>query len=219
MRRTLWSAGALLLALLAACGGESEARNGQPAKAGADRDAQVPEAQRRGGTLVVAAIGDVPDVSPLTGTDYNANQWSQYVLFAPLVTYNERFEPVPWFAKSWEVNADTTELTFHLRNDVYWHDGVKTSAYDVKFSYDLARDPDTGYANLAFWTSYGDATVVDSFTFRVKMRPHADYMDPWRYFAPAPEHLLKGVPAAQMRNQPFNTRTPVAVCVQPTRPS
>jgi len=209
-------AGALGLALLAACGGSEGSRGSgtggatnDTAKAGADRDAQVPEAQRRGGTLVAAAIGDVPDVSPLTGTDYNANQWAQYVLFAPLITYDETFRPVPWLAKSWEVNADTTELTFHLRDDVYWHDGPKTTAYDVKFSYDLARNPDTGFPNLAFWASYGDATVVDSFTFRVKMKPHADYMDPWRYFAPAPEHVLKGIPAAQLRNQPFNTRAPV----------
>ncbi|HEV7590797.1 MAG TPA: ABC transporter substrate-binding protein, partial [Longimicrobium sp.] len=203
--------GALALALLAGCGGGGGNGGGtdETAKQGGDRDAQVPEAQRRGGTLVVAAIGDVPDINPLTSTDYNANQWQQFVLFAPLVAYDEKFEPVPWLARSWEVNADTTELTFHLRNDVFWHDGVKTSAYDVKFSYDLARDPDTGFPNLAFWTSYGDATVPDSFTFRVKMKPHADYMDPWRAFAPAPEHLLKGIPAAQLRNQPFSTRAPV----------
>jgi peptide/nickel transport system substrate-binding protein len=210
MTRTRWIAGALGLALLAACGGSGGGGgSNDTAKEGTDRDARVPDAQRRGGTLVVAAISDVPDVNPLTSTDYNANQWQQFVLFAPLVTYNETFEPVPWLAKSWEVNADTTELTFHLRDDVWWHDGVRTTAYDVKFSYDLARAPDTGFPNLAFWTSYGDAAVVDSFTFRVKMKPHADYMDPWRYFAPAPEHLLKGIAPAQLRNQPFSTRTPV----------
>jgi peptide/nickel transport system substrate-binding protein len=203
--------GMLALALLAACdsGGAKDAPVDREGKQTADRDAAIPEAERRGGTVIVAAIGDVPDINPLTSTDYNANQWQQYVLFTPLVTYNEKFEPVPWLAKSWEVNADTTELTFHLRNDVYWHDGVKTSAYDVKFSYDLVRDPDTGFPNLAFWTSYGDATVVDSFTFRVKLRPHSDFMDPWRAFAPAPEHVLRGIPAAQIRNQPFSTRSPV----------
>ncbi|HKP74619.1 MAG TPA: ABC transporter substrate-binding protein [Longimicrobiaceae bacterium] len=209
MRSTVWPAGALLLALLAACGGDSGARNGGAAKQAPDHDAQVPEAQRFGGTLVVATIGEIPDVNPLTSTDYNANQWQQYVLFAPLVTYNEKLEPVPWLAKSWEVNADTTELTFHLRDDVWWHDGVRTSAYDVKFSYDLARNPDTGFPNLAFWTNYGEATVPDSFTFKVKLRPHADFMDPWRAFAPAPEHLLKGIPAARLRNQAYNTRAPV----------
>ena len=205
-RRT---AGALGVALLAACGGGGDGGAGGPAKAGANRDAEVSEAQRRGGTIVVAAIGEIPDMNPLTSTDHTGNQVQQFVLFTPLITYNAQLEPVPYLARSWDVNADTSELTFHLRNDVYWQDGVKTTAYDVKFSYDLARNPDTGYPNLAFWTHYGDATVPDSFTFRVKLTPHADFMDPWRSFAPAPQHVLKGVAPAQMRNQPFSTRAPV----------
>lgn len=211
MRSSLRAAGVLTLALLVACGGGDGGGGaaGETARQGTDRDARIPEAERSGGTLVVGTINDIPDINPLTSTDYNANQLQQFVLFAPLVAYNEKLEPVPWLAKSWELNADTTELTFHLRNDVYWHDGPKTTAYDVKFSYDRVRDPETGFPNEAFWTHYGDATVVDSFTFRVKLEPHADFMDAWRAFSPAPEHVLKGIPAAQLRNQPFSTRAPV----------
>jgi peptide/nickel transport system substrate-binding protein len=204
------AAGVLAVGVLAACGGGDGGGAGGAAKGAPDRDAQVPEAQRRGGTIVVAAIGEIPDMNPLTATDQTADNVRQFVLFTPLITYNEKLEPVPYLARSWEVNADTTELTFHLRNDIYWQDGVKTTAYDVKFSYDLARNPDTGFPNLAFWTHYGDATVPDSFTFKVKMTPHADYLDPWRSFAPAPQHILKGVAPAQMRNQPFSTRAVVA---------
>jgi peptide/nickel transport system substrate-binding protein len=214
MRGIERGAAALGLALLAACGGGDERRApaGTPGRgAGADsaRDAAVAGARRYGGTAVVGAISEIPDMNPLTSTDYTGNQLQQFVLFTPLVAYDAKLEPVPYLARSWEVNADTTELTFHLRDDIWWQDGVKTTAYDVKFSYDLARDPDTGYPNLAFWSSYGDATVPDSFTFRVKMRPHADYMDPWRSFSPAPQHVLKGVAPAQLRNHPFSTRAVV----------
>ncbi|HEU0052306.1 MAG TPA: ABC transporter substrate-binding protein, partial [Longimicrobium sp.] len=195
----------LALAALAACGGGGD----QKAKGDGEADAAVPEAQRFGGTAVVGAIGDIPDINPLTSTDHTANQVQQFVLFAPLLTYDEKMEPVPWLARSWEVNADTTELTFHLRDDVYWQDGVKTTAYDVKWSYDMARTPATGFPNTAFWTHYGDAVAVDSFTFRVKMEPHADYLDPWRSFAPVPKHVLEGMPPAQLRNHPFSTRAPV----------
>jgi peptide/nickel transport system substrate-binding protein len=201
------AAGALGLALLmAACGGGGGGKGGAAEQAAADTTS---EARRFGGTAVVGNLGEIPDIDPLTSTDYTANQLQMFALFTPLIQYDAKFEPVPYLAKSWEVNADTTQLTFHLRDDIYWQDGVKTSAYDVKFSYDLARDPDTGYPNLAFWTDFGDATVPDSFTFVVKMRPHADYMDPWRSFAPAPEHVLRGVAPAQIRNHPFSTRAPV----------
>ncbi|HEX6910591.1 MAG TPA: ABC transporter substrate-binding protein, partial [Longimicrobium sp.] len=200
----------LLLALLAACGGgDGGAQRPRAGEKQAGNEPDVPEAQRYGGTIVLGAIGAIPDINPLTSTDHTANQVQQFVLFMPLVTYDDKFEPVPYLARSWEVNADTSALTFHLRNDVSWHDGKKTTAHDVKFSYDLARNPETAFANSAFWTHYGEATVVDSFTIRIAMRPHADFMDPWRSFSPVPRHVLEGTAPAQIRNHPFGTRSPV----------
>lgn len=202
----------LALALLAACGGGEGGDASRP-KAGGEQKAanepNVPEQQRFGGTIVLGAIGAIPDMNPLTSTDHTANQVHQFVLFMPLVTYDENMEVVPRLARSWEVNADTTELTFRLRDDVFWHDGKKTTAYDVKYSYDMARTPETGFPNTAFWTHYKDATVVDSFTIRVGMEPHADFMDPWRSFAPVPRHVLEGTAPAQIRTHPFSTRSPL----------
>lgn len=200
----------LALSLLAACGGGDGGGASRPKGGGQAADEpQVPEPQRYGGTIVLGAIGAIPDMNPLTSTDHTANQVQQFVLFMPLVTYNEKMEPVPYLARSWEVNADTTELTFHLRNDVSWHDGKKTTAYDVKYSYDMARTPETGFPNTAFWTHYKDAVVVDSFTIRIGMEPHADFMDAWRSFSPVPRHVLEGTAPAQIRNHPFSTRSPV----------
>ncbi|HEX6039414.1 ABC transporter substrate-binding protein [Longimicrobium sp.] len=198
----------LALALLAACGGGNDAARPKGGGQAAD-EPSVPEQQRYGGTIVIGAIGAIPDMNPLTSTDHTANQVQQFVLFMPLVTYNDKMEPVPRLARSWEVNADTTALTFHLRDDVFWHDGKKTTAYDVKYSYDMARTPETGFPNTAFWTHYKDATVVDSFTIRIGMEPHADFMDSWRSFAPVPRHVLEGTAPAQIRNHPFSTRSPV----------
>ena len=198
----------LALALLAACGGgDAPAKGGEQKRAA--NEPEVPEAQRYGGTIVVGAIGAIPDMNPLTSSDHTGNQVQQFVLFMPLITYNEKFEAIPWLARSWEVNADTTELTFHLRNDVFWHDGKKTTAYDVKYSYDMARNPETLFPNTAFWTHYRDATVVDSFTVTIGMRPHADFMDPWRSFSPVPKHILEGTAPSAMQTHPFNTRSPV----------
>ncbi len=190
--------------LLAACGGGDAGRQGA-----ADGVDDVAESARFGGTAVVASIGDIPDISPLTSTDKTANDVQLYALFTPLIAYDENFEPVPRLARSWEVNPENTLLTFHLRDDVFWHDGPKTTAYDVKFSYDRARDPNTAFPNTAFWTHYGEAEVVDSFTIRFRMEPHADFLDPWRAFAPAPRHILENVASAELKNHPFATTRPV----------
>lgn len=198
MRRAGWLL--LLCALLPGC-----RREAPPAGATGD----VAEEDRYGGTVVVGAIGDIPTVNPLTSTDHTANQVQMFVLFTPLIRYNEKFEPEPYGARSWDVNADTTLLTFHLRNDLFWHDGTPTTAYDWKFSYDRARDPSTAFPNGAFWTHYGEAEAVDSFTFRVRMRPHAEFMDPWRSFTAVPRHVLEQVAPAELKNHAFSTATPV----------
>ena len=193
-----------LALLLAACGKDREPEQTVPAV-----PVEIPEVQRFGGTAVIGAGSGVTNVNPLTSMDQVASQIGQFVLFTPLIAYDDSLQPVPRWAESWEVNADTSELTFRLRRDLFWHDGVRASAHDVKFSYDLARNPETGFPNPGFWRFYGDAMVSDSFTFRVKLRPHADYLDPWRVFLPVPRHVLADVPAADLRQHPFGTTQPV----------
>ncbi len=170
---------------------------------------ELPEEQRYGGTAVIGSISDIPDINPLTSTETLASEMQQHVLFLPVLHYDENFQPIPALARSWEVNADTTLLTFHLRDDIYWHDGVKTTAYDLAFAYEKARDPATGFPNTAYWTHYGRGEAVDSFTFAVALTPHAEFLDPWRSFPAVPLHILKDVPSAQIRQHPFSTREPV----------
>lgn len=183
--------GFLLLAW--ACGG------------GEERD---PEA-RYGGTLVIGAPTDIADISPLTFQVQNALYIQQFVLFLPLIAYDAQLQPVPRLARAWEVNADTSLLTFHLRRDVRWHDGQPTSAFDVQFSYERARDPRTAYIYSGLFAPYGEGEVVDSFTWRVALEPHADFLDVWRVFPPVPRHILGDTPPEQLRHHPFSTRAPL----------
>ncbi len=187
------------VALLAACGADGP-------RTGID---DMAEGDRYGGTAVIGSISDIPDMNPLTSTETQASEMHQHILFLPVIHYDENFQPIPAFARSWELNADTTLLTFHLRDDVYWHDGVKTTAYDLAFAYEKARDPETAFPYTAYWTHFQRGAAVDSFTFTIEMTPHADFMDPWRTFPAVPQHILKDVPSAQMKQHPFSTRTPL----------
>lgn len=70
-------------------------------------------------------------------------------LFNGLVQMNERLEVIPCIAKSWEISEDGKEYTFHLRNDVYFHDhpvfpdgkGRKVVAQDFVNSFYRIIDP------------------------------------------------------------------------------
>lgn len=49
---------------------------------------------------------------------------------------------IPWVASNWIVEYSESEMniTFWLREDVYWHDGEPVNAEDVKFSWEFIRD-------------------------------------------------------------------------------
>jgi len=78
-------------------------------------------------------------------------------------------EDIPWLATKWNV-SDWTEpssgnpgmnITFWLRDDVYWHDGEKFDAYDAKFSLEFMQEQTM--ANLFLtWQYLVDVEVHNS---------------------------------------------------------
>jgi len=72
-------------------------------------------------------------------------------IFDKLIDNNEKLEVVPELATRWEISPDGKTYTFHLRNDVVFHDdacfpnnkGRKMVASDVKYSFQRVCDPKT----------------------------------------------------------------------------
>jgi peptide/nickel transport system substrate-binding protein len=164
--------------------------------------------------VVVGGIEEMPaGMNAAVSTSYVAAQHQRFVNLMTLVAYDEKLEPVPYLAESWDLSADGTVLTFRIRRDISWHDGEPTDAHDVAFTYRLLTDPATGFPNAGFWASYvpgpEGVEVVDDYTVRVRLRPHADVLDPWRAVPILPEHLLGDVPPADLAGHPFGARCPV----------
>lgn len=180
------------------------------AKAAAEHP--TPDDPRYGGTVVVGTQVELTGGLGPTAADYLGTQYQQFVSMMTLVAYDATLTPRPYLARSWEVNEDTTSITFHLRDDVVWHDGERTDAHDVAFTYALVTDPAARYPNAGSFDLYDTADgmeVVDDFTVRVALRPHADYLDPWRALAIMPEHLLGGVPPDEIASHPFGSQCAV----------
>ena len=115
---------------------------------------------------------------------------------------------VPELATSWAWSKDNLQLTFKLRSDVKWHDGVPFTAKDVKCTFDLLqgkaqdkfrKDPRKDwYAQVADVTVNGDTEV----TFHMKRpQPSLLAMLASGYSPIYPCH----VSAAQMRTHPIGT--------------
>lgn len=198
------SVAALLLPLaLAACGDSG---------GGANAGAEVPEAERYGGTATIGLFGDISSLNSLTSSDANANNVMRDILLMTLVKYDEQLNPVPYLAESWDtvrVAGDSLDLTFRLRRDVKWHDGQPTTAEDVRFTFERAITPETAFPNISGFAEYSRSVqLVDPYTIRFRLRPHSDFLDIWYQTAIMPEHLLGDVPPAQLLNHPFGTTSP-----------
>jgi peptide/nickel transport system substrate-binding protein len=168
---------------------------------GADRDGP-------GGTVIVGMRTDFGGLNPITNTSLTTDHVMKFGLFTPLIQYDEDLSPTPHLAESWEMHGDTA-VTFTLREDVRWHDGQPVTAEDVKFTFDMAKNPET--ASLlasAYLALVESAEVLDARTIRFRFEtPHAQALEDF-WWPPVPRHLLEGVSPAEMANAPFN-RNPV----------
>ena len=173
----------------------------------AARDALDTDSARSGGTAVISGYYELRNMNPLaTSGDLNL-ALERYALYTPLIKYDSTLRPVPWLASSWDttrVGADSLEITFHLRTDIEWHDGVRVSAHDVAFTFDLARDPATAYANSQAFALYSPhRDVLDSATIRFRLRAHPGFLEAWFLTPPLPEHVLRGIKPAEVARMPF----------------
>jgi peptide/nickel transport system substrate-binding protein len=200
MRRfSFWpGVAALLLVLASGCNRDSD-------RGSAFDD--VPEDERYGGTVVVGGFGDLQGMNPLITSDNNSNQIQREMLFMSLVRYDSDLRLHPYLAERWDtvrVHPDTLELTWHIRQDVRWHDGTPTTGEDVLFTFERLTDPLTAFPNYQRLNHYSrDAVLVDPYTVRMRLRAHADFLDIFAMTVVAPKHLLGEVPPEQLLQHGF----------------
>jgi ABC-type transport system substrate-binding protein len=111
--------------------------------------------------------------------------WSAHQLFNTLVEIDDSLHIIPSVAKSWDISDDKTVYTFHLRNDVFFHNdaafpsskGRQLVAEDVVYS--LSRILDKQVASPGSWIfnrkvdSIQPFKAIDDSTFQLKLlRPY-----------------------------------------------
>lgn len=108
--------------------------------------------------------------------------WMTNQLYNGLLQVNEKLEILPAIAKSWEISNDGLTYTFHLRNDVYFHDdplfpggnGRKVFANDFVYSFSRLIDPKTASSGAWIFNDKVDGKqgfqAPNDSTFVVKLK-------------------------------------------------
>ena len=121
-------------------------------------------------TVTYAQTSDLTSLDPHIGKQMRAFAVTCN-MFEQLVKFDKDMKTViPSLAVSWERLSDT-EMRFHLRKGVKWHNGDDFTAADVKFSYDRMLSMPIVVNNIAFLES---SRIEDDYTIVLKTKyPYA----------------------------------------------
>ncbi|MFQ6029904.1 MAG: ABC transporter substrate-binding protein [Dehalococcoidia bacterium] len=98
--------------------------------------------QAREGGKLVRLFRDPPTLDPHLTAD-NISGILVNEVFGGLVTIDPELNIVPDLAESWDISADGTRYTFHLRRNAKFHNGKPVTADDVRWSLERVTDPAT----------------------------------------------------------------------------
>lgn len=148
------------------------------------------------------------NVGPLNPHMYSPSQmFAQALVYEPLVRYGKGGVIEPCLAESWSISPDGREYTFNLRRNVTFSDGTPFDAKAVKMNFDTVMKNVEQHSWLEFIAQLEAAEVVDSHTFRMRLK-HAYYpalqelslIRPMRFLSPsafpADGDTSKGIKAA-----------------------
>lgn len=173
---------------------------------------------RKGGRVVVHMYSEPPSLNPIVDSDWWAARLVKHHIQESLVGIDPYDHPeygyVPELARSWDISDDKKTVTFHLRDDVKWHDGKPFTSRDVIATFDKIQDKSVRAAHVRSYLqeleSY-EAPDEHTVIFHWKRPYFLALDDPFNSVAIQPAHIIEemsGTEYNEASSNPLN-RSPV----------
>lgn len=130
-----------------------------------------------------------------------------YLVFNGLVKPDEHFNIVPDLAHKWGRSEDGLRWKFFLREGVKFHDGRELTSEDVKFTYDLIKDPKYRGYYTQFFEPIDRINIIDRYTIEIVLKqPYAPLLS-GLIVGILPEHIYSGknLYGAMVNKHPIGT--------------
>jgi len=146
--------------------------------------------KKTGGILTFNLPSEPITLNPLLVTDIHS-YFVTYLLFESLIDVDQKLNYIPRLAESWKISPDAKKITFHLRNDVTWHDGKKFSAEDVVFTFKMVTDASvSSFRFKGMFSEVSQVRALDNMTVEVYYKqPLASALQSWASFSILPKHI------------------------------
>ncbi|MBS4214179.1 ABC transporter substrate-binding protein [Neobacillus rhizophilus] len=119
------------------------------------------EKPQKGGEAVLGYSTDISNYDPIKSSS-GGDQSLLWPVYDTLVTFNQKLEPQPGLAKSWEFTDEKT-VVFHLQENVKFHDGTTFDAEAVKFNIERVNSDNSNVSELK---NIESVEVVDPLTVK-----------------------------------------------------
>ncbi|MBA3944341.1 MAG: hypothetical protein H0X37_07230 [Herpetosiphonaceae bacterium] len=154
---------------------------------------------------------DVRTVNPVLVSDTSSGRITSLVFDDLVFIDPDTLQPLPDLATKWEVSSDSKTYTFTIRNGVKWHDGQPFTADDVKFSYDLYMNKDTGTPRAGTLIKHIKSVEVKDpttvvFTLNDVIAP---FMVSDVSYGIVPKHILSSVAPKDIPTSDFTKSKPI----------
>jgi ABC-type dipeptide transport system, periplasmic component len=192
-KASFFSVLALLLVVLAACGGQGTA--------------QKTTVKNNVLNVVPSPKGDFTDgFSPYSSS---ASYGSQGMIYETLLFFNRMDGSIkPWLAQSYQFSSDAKTITFHLRTDVKWTDNTPFTAGDVAFTLQMLQQYPTADIN-GLWQYIQSVQTPDSATVVVSLKqsytPILWYLAGQTYIVSKQHYSTAGDPTKYIDSKPVGT--------------
>lgn len=199
-------------ALGAALAGCSQVGSGAGASSGE-------HAWTKPGLLRVAIQQDVKNLNPLLNSNTTDGMIAR-LMFEPLISADEKGNPVPIMVTqvpsldNGGISKDGLTITYHLRKDMKWTDGVPVTSKDVKWSWQAIMNPNNNIISRHGYDLITSIDTPDAYTVVVhlkqKFAPFVNtfFADSDQPYPVAPAHVLAQYP--NINEIPFNNNPTVS---------
>lgn len=161
---------------------------------------------------VIIGEGKLSRINPLLPSNNQLETDLARLIYQPLVRVVSSGEVKPVLAESWEKKDDLGhEYEFHLRQDVYWHDGEKFTADDVITTFEVLKALG-GEGETALSTKYAEVAQsielikLDNYTIQIKLQDVNPTFFEDIDFGILPKHVLDQVSLSTFSWAYFNLK-------------